>query len=124
MGWKKKLAGSVLGLIGFILSPLSWWNDLVVNVPLAIIFGWLVSLIYKPLFVYAAIFGYWLTNVIGLILLRRGAQVALSENDAPKPFSKKEILKDIVISIAYTFVIIILAKMKLIEPIANYFSAK
>jgi len=124
MGWKKKLAGSVLGLIGFILSPLSWWNDLVVNIPLAIIFGWLVSLIYKPLFIYAAIFGYWLTNIIGLILLRRGAKLALSEEDAQKPFSKKEILKDIIISIAYTSVIIILAKLKLIEPIANYFSAK
>ena len=26
------------------LSPLSWWNDLFVNVPLALVFAWLVSL--------------------------------------------------------------------------------
>ncbi|MCX7872556.1 MAG: hypothetical protein N2487_04655 [Verrucomicrobiae bacterium] len=124
MDLKKKLAGSVLGLIGFILSPLSWWNDLIVNVPLAIIFGWLVSLIYRPLFVYAAIFGYWMTNIIGLILLRRGARMVLKENEATKPFSKKELFKDVLISILYTFVIIILVKLKLIEPIANYFSGK
>lgn len=123
MGWKQKLAGSVIGLIGFILSPLSWWNDLVVNVPLAIMFGWFWSLIYKPLFLPAAIVGYWLTNIIGLILLRRGAQAALAENDAPKPFSRKELLKDIAISICYTLVIVLLAKFKLIEPVANYFSS-
>jgi hypothetical protein len=120
--WKQKLKGSLIGLIGFILSPLSWWNDLVVNIPLAVIIGWLFSLIYKPLFLPAAIVGYWFTNVLGLILLRRGAQTALSEKDAPKPFSKKELLKDILISIAYTFVIILLAKFRLIEPISNYFS--
>lgn len=92
-----------------------------VNIPLAVMIGWLFSLIYKPLFLPAAIAGYWLTNVLGLILLRRGAQTALSENDAPKPFSKKELLKDILISILYTLVIILLAKFKLIEPINNYF---
>lgn len=122
MSWKNKIKGSVIGLIGFLLSPLSWWNDIVINIPLAIMIGWLFSLIYKPLFLPAAIFGYWLTNVLGLILLRRGAQTALKENDAPKPFSKKELIKDILISLAYTGVIIILAKLKLIEPLNNYFS--
>ncbi|HON08482.1 MAG TPA: hypothetical protein PLW02_10335 [Verrucomicrobiota bacterium] len=122
MSWKNKIKGSVIGLIGFLLSPLSWWNDLVVNIPLAIMIGWLFSLIYKPLFLPAAIFGYWLTNVLGLILLRRGAQTALKEDDAPKPFSKKELIKDILISLAYTGVIIILAKLKIIEPLNNYFS--
>lgn len=123
MNWKRKLKGSVIGLIGFILSPLSWWNDLVVNIPLAIMIGWLFSLIYKPLFLPAAIVGYWFTNVLGLILLRRGAQTALNENDAPKPFSRKELIKDILISLVYTFVIIILAKLKIVEPIENYFSS-
>jgi len=28
-------------MIGFMLSPLSWWNDAFVNIPLAIGFGWL-----------------------------------------------------------------------------------
>jgi hypothetical protein len=32
------------------LSPLSWWNDLFVNLPLALVFAWLVGLFYKPAF--------------------------------------------------------------------------
>ncbi len=122
MSWKNKIKGSVIGVIGFLLSPLSWWNDLVVNIPLAIMIGWIFSLIYKPLFLPAAIFGYWFTNVLGLILLRRGGQTALKEEDAPNPFSKKELVKDIIISVAYTGVIILLAKLKVIEPLNNYFS--
>jgi len=47
-------------LIGFMLSPLSWWNDLFVNVPLAIAFAWLVSWFHKPAFTAALVLGYWL----------------------------------------------------------------
>ena len=36
MSWKRKAYGGLLGFIGFLLSPLSWWNDLFVNVPLAV----------------------------------------------------------------------------------------
>jgi hypothetical protein len=44
MSWKRKSYGGVLGFIGFMLSPLSWWNDLFVNVPLAPAFAWTISL--------------------------------------------------------------------------------
>lgn len=45
MNWKRKIGGGTLAFIGFMLSPLSWWNDLFVNVPLALGFAWLVSLV-------------------------------------------------------------------------------
>jgi len=72
VAWKRKLQGSVLGFIGFMLSPLSWWNDAFVNLPLAVGFGWLVALIYRPAFEGAVIAGYWLTNVLGLVLMHKG----------------------------------------------------
>ena len=65
MAWKRKVTGGVLAMIGFMLSPLSWWNDLFVNVPLALAFAWLVSLFYKPAFAASLVIGYWLTNVLG-----------------------------------------------------------
>src|SRR5207237_10172940 len=68
---KHLVQGSVLGVIGFILSPLSWWNDAFVNIPLAIGFGWLVACLYKPLFQPAVGLGYWLTNVLGFVLLEK-----------------------------------------------------
>ena len=57
MSWKHKLQGGTLVFIGFLLSPLSWWNDLFVNVPLALGFAWLVSLLYPPAFTVAAVVG-------------------------------------------------------------------
>src|SRR5205823_5832647 len=74
MAWKRKTAGGFLGFIGFMLSPLSWWNDLFVNVPVAIGFGWLVAFVYRPAFEPAVILGYWLTNVLGFVLMQKGAQ--------------------------------------------------
>jgi hypothetical protein len=58
--------------VGYVLSPLSWWNDLVVNVPLAYLFAapfaWLDARLYLPAFV----LGYWLTNLAGMLLLHKG----------------------------------------------------
>ena len=48
--------------IGFMLSPLSWWNDLFVNVPLALAFAWLVSLFWPAVFTASFVLGYWLRN--------------------------------------------------------------
>src|SRR5436190_24167442 len=79
MSWKRRFQGGLLGFIGFLLSPLSWWNDLVINVPLAIGFAWLVSLLHRPAFGPAVVVGYWLTNVIGLILMHKGAQRAFGK---------------------------------------------
>ena len=39
VAWKRKITGGILGVVGFMLSPLSWWNDAVVNLPLALLFA-------------------------------------------------------------------------------------
>src|SRR5436190_19249189 len=96
MSWKRRFYGGVVGLIGFILSPLSWWNDLFVNVPLAMGFGWLVSLPYPPAFGPGVIVGYWLTNVIGLILLHQGARKTLG-NKPPGPYTRRDLSRDMAI---------------------------
>jgi hypothetical protein len=69
--------GSVVVFIGYMLSPLSWWNDLFVNVPLALAFAWVVTVFYKPAFTPSLILGYWLTNVLGFVLMHKGAQQVL-----------------------------------------------
>jgi hypothetical protein len=64
-----RVSGGILATVGFILSPLSWWNDLLVNVPLAYAFATVVGLFARDLFVPALLVGYWLTNVVGFVLL-------------------------------------------------------
>src|SRR5207245_5181818 len=102
MSWKRKMKGGLVGFIGFMLSPLSWWNDLFVNVPLAVAFAWLVSLFYPPAFKPAVVVGYWLTNVLGFVLLHKGAQQMLS--DQPKAYRRRELARNLAISLLYTLV--------------------
>jgi hypothetical protein len=118
MGWKRKITGGALALIGFMLSPLSWWNDLVVNVPLALAFAWLVSLLYQPAFAASLILGYWLTNVVGLVLLHKGAQSVLSNKQGR--YSGRDLARDVGISLLYTALIVALVKCGVLQPIQNY----
>ncbi len=114
---KQKVRGSLLGLIGYILSPLSWWNDLFVNLPLAIAFAWTVSLLYPPAFATAVVVGYWLTNLAGLILLHKGARDLLVVESSTS--LRKEIIQDLLISLLYTLVIVALVKWQIIQPLLN-----
>jgi len=123
MGWKRKAYGGILGFIGFMLSPLSWWNDLFVNVPLAVGFGWLIALLYKPAFEPSVIIGYWLTNVLGFVLLHKGAEKVL-ESESPGTAPRRHLLKDVAISVLYTLLILVLVKFKVVQPLPDYFSAK
>ena len=124
MTWKRKMQGGAMWFIGFMLSPLSWWNDLFVNVPLALVFAWLVGLFSKPAFEIAWVTGYWLTNVAGFVLMQKGAKPMLSTG-APEPkYSRRDFARDMAVSLLYTALIVVLIKFKIIQPISNYIHAK
>jgi hypothetical protein len=119
MRWKRKVTGGILAAIGFMLSPLSWWNDLFVNVPLALVFAWVVSLAYRPAFEPSLIVGYWLTNVLGLVLMHKGAQKVLAAED--RKYTRRDLLRDVGISLLYTGLILVLLWLGILKPIRNYF---
>jgi hypothetical protein len=124
MTWKRKISGGILGMIGFMLSPLSWWNDAFVNIPLALAFAWLVSGCVganwrEPVFQVSVVVGYWLTNVLGFVLMHKGARWLRSPEE--KTETKRELVKDIWISLAYTVLIVALVKYGVLKPIAGYF---
>jgi hypothetical protein len=121
--WKRKFRGGLLGFIGFMLSPLSWWNDAFVNLPLALAFAWSVSFFYRPAFGCALIAGYWLTNVLGLILMQKGAGQILSK-EGSKPYTRRDLLRDSLISVLYTLLILMLLKLKIMQPLTGYLDGK
>lgn len=116
--WRHKLKGGALGFIGFMLSPLSWWNDLFVNIPLALAFAWIVSWPWPAAFQWSFIAGYWLTNVLGFVLLHKGAQEFIAGE--PQIYSRKELLKDALISLGYTALILVLVKCGVLKPLPDY----
>lgn len=119
MSWKRKAVGSFTAFIGYMLSPLSWWNDLFVNVPLALGFAWVVSLFWKPAFMPAVVLGYWLTNVLGFILLHKGAQQILSKKS--EGYSRNDLAKDLAVSLLYTVLIVALVHWGVLKPVQSYF---
>ena len=124
MGFKRKIAGGVLAVLGFMLSPLSWWNDAFVNFPLALAFAWLVSSFCGPgsrevVFRVSLVVGYWLTNVLGFVLMHKGANAVLF--DGKTPYTKRALTKDFFVSLGYTALILLLIKLGALKPIESYF---
>ncbi|MBD3359493.1 MAG: hypothetical protein GF365_02185 [Candidatus Buchananbacteria bacterium] len=101
--WIKR---GTLAFVGFILSPLSWWNDIFVNVPLAYAFAWLIGKfldifidIERWLFVTLFIIGYFITNVAGFLMMHYSIF-------GIKKVEKNSIMGQILVSLFYTLVIV------------------
>lgn len=101
---KQITKGGAIATFGYILSPLSFWNDLFVNVPLAFIFAWPFSLLHKSFFVPMFILGYWITNVLGFLCMHYGVRGAINGKSA---FTKKDILTNVIFSILYTGLVVL-----------------
>lgn len=110
----KRLRGSLLFVIGYLLSPLCWWNDLIFNLPVAYGFGYLCSLISTDWLLPGLIAGYWLSNVVGFILMQFGALDTLQKEVTPRN-PKKDLLIGIVSSTIYTLVILALVQLHVID---------
>lgn len=120
MSWQDQFRGGVVGFVGFLLSPLSWWNDLFVNIPLALGFAWAVGLVWPAAFEAAFVLGYWLTNVVGLVLLFRGAKALAAARSAATP--ETGISRDLGIGLLYTVLIVALLKLGLLQPVQAYWN--
>jgi hypothetical protein len=116
----QKLRGGFLLVIGYLLSPLCWWNDLVFNLPIAYVFGYVCSLFSPKLLMPGVIIGYWLSNIIGILLMQAGAIDMLQKQNQERNL-KKELLTGLVSSTAYTFLIVLLIQFKVLDT-PNFFS--
>ncbi len=68
-----KVRGGALVALGYMLSPLSWWNDLFFNLPIAYGLGWIFGLISKDWILPMTVVGYWVSNVLGILMMQWGA---------------------------------------------------
>jgi hypothetical protein len=116
--YRDRIKGGVIAVIGYILSPLSWWNDFLVNIPIAYGGAWLVSLLSEKLFIPAFIMIYWLTNIAGLMMMHKGIRRIAGKAEKEK-YSARDLTRDIGVSLLYTFLILILVYAGLIRPPAE-----
>ncbi|MEB3773437.1 MAG: hypothetical protein GSR86_00735 [Desulfurococcales archaeon] len=96
-GGVRRLAGVWIAGVGFILSPLSWWNDLFVNVPLALVISKVLSMLIDVSVSRLFVVSYWVTNVVGLLLLAVGGGLASGRRPGAR-----EVCVGLVMSVVYT----------------------
>ena len=75
----RKLAGLLLASIGYILSPLSWWNDAFINIPLSIAVAYLLHALLGLNRLIGFYLGYMITNAAGMFLLIYGGQLIMQK---------------------------------------------
>lgn len=110
------IARVFLGVIGFILSPLSWWNDIVVNFPLAYGFAWAVGILFNLFMVIHAwffinlfIIGYFLTNLIGFLMMHYSLFGLKKEH-------KGSVGKQLLVSLLYSIVVVVFFSLNICSP--------
>lgn len=117
-----RLRGGLLLVIGYLLSPLCWWNDLIFNLPIAYLFGYLCSLIVSDWLLPGAIAGYWLSNIVGILLMQFGV-VDVFQGQTQEHNLKKELITGVITSTLYTLLILALVHFHVLE-LPALFSSK
>jgi hypothetical protein len=110
----KRIGGGAMAVIGYLLSPLSWWNDLIINIPLAYLFAYLVSFIVPGYFLLEMIVGYWLTNIAGFVIMHAGIKMSLLKE------GKTDFMKYLLISLLYTLLMVGLYYLGVASFPSNY----
>lgn len=103
-GGKQPAGYYIMVIVGYLLSPLSWWNDAVVNVPLAYVFSIPFTLLSERLFIPAFTIGYLATNLAGFVLLHKGVSRLVHRRPVAWNFRG-----NFIVTLIYTGVIALLA---------------
>ncbi|MBW4582185.1 MAG: hypothetical protein KME42_21680 [Tildeniella nuda ZEHNDER 1965/U140] len=110
----KKMGGGLLFAIGWLLSPLCWWNDLIINLPVAYGFGYLCHWMAADWFLPGTIIGYWLSNLLGILLMQVGA-IAVFQAPTHERHLKQELLFGVVSSSIFTVGILLLIHFQILS---------
>ncbi|MBU4199852.1 MAG: hypothetical protein KKG09_08030 [Verrucomicrobia bacterium] len=119
---KRQTSWGTLAVLGYILSPLSWWNDLWVNIPIAYAVANLAQAMHPRFFLPAFVAAYWITNLFGLILMHVGIRGAATEKIPA--FNRTGTLWWLAISLGYTAIMVALVHWGLLRPLAAYLPAR
>jgi hypothetical protein len=120
MDYKKMASGSITATIGFILSPLSWWNDAFVNIPIAYACANIAALINKKAFLGTFVIAYWATNIAGFALLHKGIEKMRGKERVPVPYSFANLGRDIAWTLVYTLAMVFLVRRGIVRPFGDY----
>lgn len=101
-----------LFFLGFLLSPLTFWNDAFVNIPLSYAVASLLTKVVNVKFVNLMIICYYLTNILGLFMMYGSGKGAIRKG--------RIMVRDVIITVLtvsiYTLVLIFLNSLGILRP--------
>jgi hypothetical protein len=98
--------------IGYILSPLSWWNDAFVNLPLAYLLGNATNFFFPGSFQIGVIAAYWLSNLAGILFMLWAGSRLLGK----APPKRRELWLSAGVSLLYTLALYFLMRWGIVRP--------
>lgn len=98
--------------IGWLLSPLTFWNDAFVNIPLSYLLANLLAKLIRADFLWLVLISYWLTNVAGLYLMYTAGQGIVKSRAGVI----KEVSRLLITSIVYSLIIVAIARLGILKP--------
>jgi len=99
--------------LGYLLSPLSWWNDAFFNLPIAYGFAFALNWMFTDSFMLLTVVGYWLSNIIGILMMQWGTFNLFLEQRQTN--FKRDLLLGFLGATIYTIVIVALMNIGMIE---------
>ena len=103
----------MLFFAGWILSPLTFWNDSFVNIPIAYLCANIFIRFLPVKFLLLVLMFYWLSNAAGILLMYISGKAL-----ARKGESTGRVLFEIIITIAaYSLILIFLDKLGILKPV-------
>jgi len=117
---RERIQGSIVATVGYLLSPLSWWNDLYLNIPIAYVLAWPVGLVDRRLFGPAMMVFYWITNLVGLLLMHRGLRSAVGGESSVGSLWKR-VVSDVLLSLGYSAILAVLIYKGIVRLPHEYF---
>ena len=95
------------------LSPLTFWNDAFVNIPISYLCASLAIKFIKADFLFLVLIFYWLSNGFGILMMYSSGKSIMQDKS-----NRLNALKTLLITvIIYSIIIVILGKIGVLKPI-------
>lgn len=99
--------------IGWMLSPLTFWNDVFVNIPISYLSASLAIRFIKADFLFLVLIFYWLSNGFGILMMYFSGKSIMQD----KSNRLRSLVTLLITVVIYSVIIIILNRTGILKPI-------
>jgi len=99
--------------VGWLLSPATFWNDSLVNIPLSYLLANIWIRLFPADFLRVVILSYWLTNALGVFMMYAAGKSLIRDKANPM----REVLKLFLAILTYSVILFVVGKAGILKPL-------